>query len=101
MKETGKRVISLILTLTLMFSLVAVPVQAAQADPASAAQELRMHGVRAIDEEDPLTAQALKFYCRGFFNFQGDGERYMKAFEHLADSMALSGDYNTEISNEQ
>lgn len=68
---------------------------------ASAKQELRMHGVRAIDEEDPLTAQALKFYCRGFFNFQGDGERYMKAFEHLADSMALSGDYNTVIPDEQ
>lgn len=55
---------------------------------------MRMIGVQTVDEEDPVTLQALKCYARGAYNFQGDGERYMQAFEKMAIAMSLCGDYN-------
>lgn len=56
-------------------------------------QRLRMRGVEIREEGEPLTQQAVKLYCRAWFNFQGDGDRYRQAFEALGDAMALSGDY--------
>lgn len=62
----------------------------------SAEKRLQMIGVNTIDETDPLTAQAITLYCRSWFNYQGDAERYTNAFEKLADAMALSGEYNEQ-----
>lgn len=63
---------------------------------ASAKKRLKMIGVDKIGDSDSLTASAITLYCRSWFNFQGDGERYNMAFEKLADAMALSGDYKNE-----
>lgn len=60
----------------------------------AARQRLRMIGVKVVDEEDALTAEAIKLYAKGKYNFQGEGARYTEAFEDLASAMALSADYN-------
>lgn len=60
---------------------------------AAAQQELRAAGVGAIDTADSLTEVAILLYVRAWFNYQGEGERYQKAFERLRDTMALSGLY--------
>lgn len=56
--------------------------------------KMKMQGVNKIVESDPLTAQAIKLYAKAEFNFQGDGERYAKAFSSLTDAMALSDEYD-------
>jgi len=59
----------------------------------TAETRMKQIGVNVIDEADPATAQCIKLYCRFFFNFQGEAERYFSAFEYMANAMALSGDY--------
>lgn len=59
----------------------------------AAERRLSMIGVETIDEVDDLTLQAIKLYCRGWFNFQGDGERYEQAFEQLANAMSHATEY--------
>lgn len=59
----------------------------------AAARRLSMIGVETVDEVDNLTMQAIKLYCRGWFNFQGDGERYELAFEQLANAMSHAREY--------
>lgn len=59
----------------------------------SAKKLLRLHGVNVINDTDPHTAQLIKLYCRGWYNYQGNGEQYMHAFRMAADQMALSLDY--------
>lgn len=58
---------------------------------------LRVAGVAVVNETDALTVQAIKLYCRAHFNYQGEGERWQKAYSGLRDSMALCGDYNTAV----
>ena len=60
----------------------------------AAKQRLRMIGVKAIDEDEPVTKIAIQLYAQGYLNYQGDGERYMQAFDSLAKALALCGDYN-------
>lgn len=62
----------------------------------AAKQRLRMIGAKTVDEDDPVTKMAIQLYAQGHLNYQGDGERYMQAFESLAKAMALCGDYNGE-----
>lgn len=59
----------------------------------AAERRLNMIGVQLVEETDDVTVQAVKLYCRSWFNFQGDGERYEKAFEQLANAMAHAGEY--------
>ena len=59
----------------------------------AAERRLSMIGVETVDEVDDLTLQAIKYYCRGWFNFQGDGERYEQAFEKLANAMSHATEY--------
>lgn len=59
----------------------------------AAERRLSMIGVETVEEVDELTMQAIKFYCRAFFNFQGDGERYSQAFEQLANAMSHATEY--------
>lgn len=59
----------------------------------SAAQaDLARVGVKA-GEADPLLRQAVVLYCKAYFGFAEDAERYRRAYEALRDSMALSGEY--------
>ena len=57
---------------------------------------MSIRGVRKIDPNDPTTAQCIMLYCRYYFNFQGDAERYFSSFESMANSMALAEEYRAE-----
>jgi hypothetical protein len=59
--------------------------------------DLKVAGVTVITDTDALTVQAIKLYCRAYFNYQGEGERWQKAYNSLRDSMALCGDYNAAV----
>lgn len=59
--------------------------------------DLTLGGALIVDEDDALTKQAIKLYVRGYFNYQGEGERWQKAYSALKDSMALCGDYNKAV----
>ena len=65
-----------------------------QADIDSAKQRLRMMGCRSVDEEDALTATAIKLHAKATFNFLGEGERFAEGFESLGKMMALALEYN-------
>lgn len=56
---------------------------------------LSIRGVGKIDPNDATTAQCIMLYCRYYFNYQGDAERYLAAFESMANSMAMAGEYRT------
>lgn len=58
--------------------------------------DLGVAGVAVVSDTDALTAQAIKLYCREYFNYQGEGERWGKAYTALKNSMALCGDYNVK-----
>ena len=62
----------------------------------AAEARLSMIGVETVDETDEVTVQAVKLYCRGWFNFQGDSERYEQAFEKLANAMSHAAEYQGE-----
>lgn len=61
---------------------------------AAAKKDMWRRGVKVIDFADALTVQAVILYCRAWYNFQGDGERYMKAYADAADAMAMEIVYN-------
>lgn len=56
--------------------------------------DLRMSGVIQLNTEDPLIRQAVSLYCKAFFGYSDDAERYMKAYTALKQSMALCSEYN-------
>lgn len=58
--------------------------------------ELKRRGIVKLDEEDPLIFRAAVYYGKANFGFDKDSEKYDKAFDKLADAMALSEDYCTE-----
>ena len=58
-------------------------------------------GEYALDEEgrkkiqdNPLIIRAIDFWAKAAEDFEEKGDKYMKMFEKLRDSMSLSGDYN-------
>ena len=59
----------------------------------AAGADLNRRGVDVVDPDDPLTKQAIKLYCKGNYGYDKGSERFMQAYESLADSMSLSGDY--------
>lgn len=59
----------------------------------TAKMRIRMMGVQLVSDADPTTVQCIKLYCRFYFNFQGEADRYFRAFEYMANAMAESGDY--------
>lgn len=59
--------------------------------------DLRISGVKKINESDALTVQAIKLYCKANFGLDNkDSEKYQKSYDLLKNSMALCGDYNVE-----
>lgn len=54
--------------------------------------ELEITGVRG-KLTDPLYRQAVKLYAKAHFGYDADNEKFLKAFQNLRDSMALSGEY--------
>ena len=56
--------------------------------------DLKRVGVKKVEEDDVLIIQATKFYAKWQFNYEGEAERYQKAYEKLRDSLSLYGKYN-------
>ena len=59
----------------------------------TAKQRLSQIGVNVVDEKDRTTATAIKLFCRYWFNFQGDGDRYLDSFNSLANAMSGANEY--------
>lgn len=57
--------------------------------------DLQRRGVVNNDDQNALVQQAIKLYCKAYFGFSNDAERYAAAYDKLADSLALCGDFNT------
>ena len=69
---------------------------------ASAKADLRLVGIKipkgkkgspAQAVGDPLIERAIILYAKAEFNYNGDGERYRKAYDYLKCSLSLAGDY--------
>lgn len=65
----------------------------------AAGADISRRGVEKIDPDDPLTKQAIKLYCKGHYGYDKGNERFLLAYEKLADAMALSSDYEGGDSN--
>jgi Cu/Ag efflux pump CusA len=50
-------------------------------------------GIAGVEGEDALVTQAIKLYARYIYNYQGQSERWERAYRALKDAMALCGDY--------
>lgn len=55
--------------------------------------DLNIAGVQEVDETEPLTAQAIKLYCKGNFGYDENSEKFQQAYESLKIVMALASDY--------
>ena len=58
--------------------------------------DLKLAGVVKISYNDPLILRAVTLYAKGHFGFADIGEKYLKAYEYLKISLALSGEYKGE-----
>ena len=56
--------------------------------------DLKRAGVNKIDETDALIMQAIKIYVKWQVNYEGQADRFMRAYESLRDALSLCGDYN-------
>jgi hypothetical protein len=59
-------------------------------------KDLSIAGVAVVDDADALIEQAIKMYCRYVYNYQGQSERWERAYIALKQALALCSDYNTE-----
>lgn len=46
----------------------------------------------SVNEEDPLIIQAVKLFCRWFYNFENQADRYRRSYDSLVTSMSLDGE---------
>ena len=56
--------------------------------------DLGMSGVNSIPSGDMLSLAALRLYLRGQMNYNGEAERYMKAYEATKIAMSLANEYS-------
>ena len=61
--------------------------------------DLRRMDVRVI-ETDPLIVASVKLYARYRFNFEDQGERYMKAYEDLRNALSFAIEYGVDTEPE-
>ena len=59
-------------------------------------RELELAGVYITDENDPLAKQAIKLYCKGYYGYDDNTEKFIESYKALRDAMALSGEYTKE-----
>ena len=59
--------------------------------------DLTIAGVQVVDEIEPLTAQAIKLYCKGNFGYDENSEKFQQAYESLKIVMALASDYKVVV----
>lgn len=55
--------------------------------------DLNIAGVQKVEESEPLTAQAIKLYCKGNFGYDENSENFQQAYEGLKIVMGLSSGY--------
>lgn len=55
--------------------------------------EMSLSGVYIEDDNEALSKQAIKLYCKAHYGYDDDAEKFRLAYEALRDAMALSGDY--------
>lgn len=67
----------------------------------SAIAEMRRVGIAVTDLSNPLIFTCAEFYCKWLMGFEGDGEKYEKAFEKVRDALSLSGEYTNEIDKQK
>ncbi len=58
--------------------------------------QMGMRGVTVISEADPTAINCIQLYCRYYFNFQGEADRFFKAWEFLTNAMAESSEYGED-----
>lgn len=59
----------------------------------SCLMDLSMCGVKRIPERDKLAKTALRLYLRWQENYNGEAERYAKAYEGVKIAMSLAEEY--------
>ena len=59
--------------------------------------DLKLSGLKRIEDGDALIQRAVILYAKANFGFSADSERFSQAYAMLKDSMALAGDYNTVV----
>lgn len=62
----------------------------------AAVADLRRQGVDKIDLTDPLTAHAVKLYCKGHYGYDESSEKFLAAYVALSAGMALDDDYDED-----
>lgn len=62
----------------------------------AAVVDLSRQGVDEVDLSDPLIIDAVKLYVKANYGYDKDAERFMRAYEGLSASLALSSDYDTK-----
>ncbi|MCI7304353.1 MAG: hypothetical protein MR704_21875 [Clostridia bacterium] len=67
----------------------------------SAIAEMRRVGIAVTDLSNPLIFTCAEFYCKWLMGFEGDGEKYEKAFEKVRDALSLSGEYTNETDKQK
>lgn len=56
----------------------------------TARADLHRIGVSETSENSALVNQAIILYCKAFFGYNDDSEKYAKAYTHIATALALS-----------
>ena len=60
-------------------------------------QRVGVHKTIAVnDSKDPLINKAAELYCKWQYDYNGNGDKYEKAYNNLRDALSLCDDYNTE-----
>ena len=59
----------------------------------AALSDMERAGIVNIENTDILTIRAVKHYCRWQYNFEGEADRYRKAYEDLVSVMSLHDRY--------
>lgn len=62
--------------------------------------DLRLAGVRSIDDKDPLIVRAVVLYAKAHFGFDELADRYQRTYDLLKASLALSYEYGGGPANE-
>ena len=57
--------------------------------------DLKISGLKKIDESDPLIQQAIKVYCKANWGLENkDSEKFQNSYENIKNHLALCGEYN-------
>jgi hypothetical protein len=55
--------------------------------------DLEIAGITVTDNDDVLIQRAVVLYVKGYFGFNEESEKYIKAYEFHKTALAIAGDY--------